>query len=298
MAKIRKLVYGIYPKREELRIKIGRWERKSIGTAELSDIIRRETDIAVDKFRDNGIDLFTDPLFNWYDLFRPLLLSFGGVKIGPLTRLDETNTFYRLPLIDNLGEITHSPAEFAEIEDNPPLPLYHSAGSSNLAFLPGPFTVLNMSKLPLGSERNALLSKLASLYKEIMRMSGYKKAFIFEYNPGSLDSPDIYGRIAEPANIYLYLRGKINAASFKKTRSKFGSIIVSPRENDLNGISRFCETPGIQAVDSHTTRVETEEEVLSVVPETLNEAIVTHIDYMDFLPRAIADQKVELLGRL
>jgi 5-methyltetrahydropteroyltriglutamate--homocysteine methyltransferase len=44
-----------------------------------------------------GLDLISDGMLTWQDLFRPLLESSDGLEPGPLTRFLDTNTFYRAP---------------------------------------------------------------------------------------------------------------------------------------------------------------------------------------------------------
>lgn len=44
-----------------------------------------------------GLDLISDGLLTWQDLFRPLLEESEGLEPGPLTRFLDTNTFYRAP---------------------------------------------------------------------------------------------------------------------------------------------------------------------------------------------------------
>jgi 5-methyltetrahydropteroyltriglutamate--homocysteine methyltransferase len=44
-----------------------------------------------------GLDLISDGMLTWQDLFRPLLESSDGLEPGPLTRFLDTNTFYRSP---------------------------------------------------------------------------------------------------------------------------------------------------------------------------------------------------------
>jgi 5-methyltetrahydropteroyltriglutamate--homocysteine methyltransferase len=47
-----------------------------------------------------GLDLLTDGLLDWQDLFRPLAERSGGLTARPLTRFLDTNTFYRALLVD------------------------------------------------------------------------------------------------------------------------------------------------------------------------------------------------------
>ena len=47
-----------------------------------------------------GLDLLTDGLLDWQDLFRPLAERSDGLTARPLTRFLDTNTFYRALLVD------------------------------------------------------------------------------------------------------------------------------------------------------------------------------------------------------
>ena len=44
-----------------------------------------------------GLDLLTDGMLRWQDLFRPMLEATEGLETGALTRFLDTNTFYRAP---------------------------------------------------------------------------------------------------------------------------------------------------------------------------------------------------------
>ena len=47
-----------------------------------------------------GLDLLSDGLLRWQDLFRPLAERSEGLEARPLTRFLDTNTFYRALLVD------------------------------------------------------------------------------------------------------------------------------------------------------------------------------------------------------
>lgn len=47
-----------------------------------------------------GLDLFSDGMLSWQDLFRPLAEVADGLEARPLTRFLDTNTFYRAVLVD------------------------------------------------------------------------------------------------------------------------------------------------------------------------------------------------------
>jgi 5-methyltetrahydropteroyltriglutamate--homocysteine methyltransferase len=47
-----------------------------------------------------GLDLLSDGMLGWRDLFRPLTEAADGLEARPLTRFLDTNTFYRAVLVD------------------------------------------------------------------------------------------------------------------------------------------------------------------------------------------------------
>jgi 5-methyltetrahydropteroyltriglutamate--homocysteine methyltransferase len=47
-----------------------------------------------------GLDLLSDGMLRWQDLFRPLAEAADGLEARPLTRFLDTNTFYRAVLVD------------------------------------------------------------------------------------------------------------------------------------------------------------------------------------------------------
>jgi len=54
----------------------------------------------VDAQEEAGLDLLSDGLLDWQDLFRPLAERSDGLTARPLTRFLDTNTFYRALLVD------------------------------------------------------------------------------------------------------------------------------------------------------------------------------------------------------
>ena len=47
-----------------------------------------------------GLDLLSDGLLGWQDIFRPLAEAAEGLDARPLTRFLDTNTFYRSVLVE------------------------------------------------------------------------------------------------------------------------------------------------------------------------------------------------------
>jgi 5-methyltetrahydropteroyltriglutamate--homocysteine methyltransferase len=79
-----------------------------------------------------GLDLLSDGMLRWQDLFRPLLEATEGLGAGPLTRYLDTNTFYRAPHASTAGPTLREPLDERFIA---PLP------GPRLVTLPSPYAL-------------------------------------------------------------------------------------------------------------------------------------------------------------
>ncbi len=301
MVKTEKHIYGIYPKTEHLRIRINRWERGKIEVKEISSILKDEKATYFSLLKDNRIDSFTDPLFNWYDILRPVVLLSGG-KLGPLTRYKETNTFYRLPEFDSVKELAFDPTEFREVEDNPPFPLYQSSDSNGFsAFLPSPVTLRKLSQVAEGTKKEDFQSAIARNYLEICKKFGVERVTLFESFEYNGDDLSFLDALSEKVKVTLITEGELKEPPLKTFKKKVYSIVSGDADN-VRKASEYSEVPGLKVIDAHNTKLEDPKELKKRIGEASSAAgtdrlLVTNSDYMDFLPRGIADKKIELLSR-
>jgi 5-methyltetrahydropteroyltriglutamate--homocysteine methyltransferase len=89
--------HGIYPRSEALvaatrDLDRGRTTPEAVRSQQDEDLAAF---VAVQ--REAGLDLFSDGLIRWQDLFRPLVEASKGLEPGALVRWFDTNTFYRAP---------------------------------------------------------------------------------------------------------------------------------------------------------------------------------------------------------
>lgn len=304
MTGILKLTYGIFPKTEKLRIRIGRWGRGTLSAEELEELISNETADFQKNARDNGVQAFTDPLFNWYDIFRPLASISGGIEFGPLTRYGETNTFYRLPEVRGVLTLEKDPTQYQEIGENPPLPLFHvDQGEDQLAFVPGPETFYHFCGNIKGASFEDLTGELGKYYSEVLSKFRFTKTFVFESVPLEHNDLSSFYRSVSPAKSVLFTMGKLNGDALSSAGSKFHSVVASPGGNNFQVAARYSELPGLALVDAHNTRLENPSDVAATADAEAKKAgvdrmYVTHTNYLDFLPRKIADRKIELIGKI
>lgn len=305
MTEIKTLVYGIYPKTEHLRKSLNRWERGKLPVDELKAILKEEKDSVFRLFQENRISSFTDPLFNWYDIFRPLALITEGIEIGPLTRYKETNTFYRLPVVGKVGGLREDPKSEAALEANPPLPLYRGTEQEGfVAFLPSPVSFYRLSKVEEDVTFEDFSSAVLKNYASILDSTGTKKVLLFE--PLEYDQTQdlsILNEFLEKYSVTLVTTGRLNEENFSGLKGRFESIIVGENESDLRIAAKYSETPGVGLIDAHNTKLENAAEVRSKAEKIASDLgvekiVVANSDYLDFLPRSVSDKKIRVLSEI
>ncbi len=297
MTKILSLIQGIYPRSEVLRRSVSRWERKAITDDELSERIRDEKTAILEQFRTNGIWGYTDPLSNWNDVLRGIVKVLTQVNPGKLTRYKETNTFYKQPDIvgypefsenvESPGHDTHLPGELFVGSE---LPYFH--------FLPGIDSFLNMSVVDPDLDGGKLRDSLLSAYRQLIHDYSIRKLVLFEPYP-SEHASSVYDEIFSSVKTY-YVIDDFPPEYFQETKSEPSSIMVrnSERFSDLSTITAL---PGLEVFDSQNTKVENPSEVRSKIlslgeSSGVEQVIATHTEYLDFLPRVIADKKTAAIG--
>lgn len=97
---LRAFAPGIYPRSEALVQATRDLDRGRTSPAAVDEQVERDFGELVAVQEQAGLDLLTDGLLRWQDLFRPLAEAADGLEARPLTRFLDTNTFYRALLVD------------------------------------------------------------------------------------------------------------------------------------------------------------------------------------------------------
>src|SRR5437016_7392926 len=90
-------VPGIYPRSEQLVQATRDLDRGRTPEQAVDEQVERDLAELVSVQQQAGLDLLTDGMLRWQDLFRPLLEASEGLETGALTRFLDRNTFYRAP---------------------------------------------------------------------------------------------------------------------------------------------------------------------------------------------------------
>ncbi|MCY0851709.1 MAG: hypothetical protein OWQ34_03095 [Thermoplasma acidophilum] len=289
---VKTLVYGLYPRTEKLRRSYNRWERGLMKSQEIAEIVKDEKYEFYDLLGRSGIDEYTDPLFNWYDILRPIIMSMENVKLGPLTRYLETNTFYRMPEFYGIPAINRNLQEFSEIDENPPLPAYHLDKNASI-FLPSPYSVFKMSRFMEKIPENEFYAALVREYGKIAKTVGVNKVVLFDVFEYGNHNVSYLDPLLDSAKVTLIARGSPSADNFAGLRHRFEYIVADGTKGDLQ---KFTRGMGAKVINAHRTKIEGVEPEKRLWDDSVE--LITHDDYMDFLPREIADIKVEILGKM
>jgi 5-methyltetrahydropteroyltriglutamate--homocysteine methyltransferase len=148
--------FGIYPRSEEVVAATRALERGRVSASEVDAAYRSDADDFVAAQRAAGLDLFSDGLLRWQDLFRPMVSLSGGMDARTLVRWFDNNTFFRAPEVT--GDLTLSAAVPREMDDDAGLP------EPRMATLPSPYLFSRAAQTT--DDRNALMLDLT---REILR---------------------------------------------------------------------------------------------------------------------------------
>ena len=294
--KYKGLVFGIYPRSETLRKSLNLWERGKLPLDELKQRITEEKDEIL-KFLE-GLHLsHTDPLVNWHDILRPLALSLTNVRLGELHRYRETNTFYRQPVIT--GDVLYSNDADARNDGFPYFPAFQTASSADMiGFIPGPHSFLSMSRVETGVERGKLLRELTVAASKFIEAYGLDEVVIYDPIPFGGADLSYLSDLVERFRVTLISAGDVTASSLRGIGKDLHALSA---RSILAGA--FDGPVYLQVVDSQNTRLEDPHEIsaaldLEAENNGWSDVGITHTEYLDFLPRRIADEKVRLMGEV
>jgi 5-methyltetrahydropteroyltriglutamate--homocysteine methyltransferase len=97
---VRAFVPGIYARSEALVQATRDLDRGRTTAEAVDDQFERDRRELVAVQEDAGLDLLSDGLLRWQDLFRPLAEAAEGLGARPLVRFLDTNTFFRAVLVE------------------------------------------------------------------------------------------------------------------------------------------------------------------------------------------------------
>ena len=158
---------GSYPRTEELVKTTWNFDKGLVGAKELTDAQDTQRAAVIDLQKRAGCTGLTDGLLSWQDAFRPLVATNASFEVGGVTRLFETNRFFRQPILNAPPKL-----DWANLE--PFFPHQKWGKGDWKAILPSPYWFARVAKdnhyhdeaklgWALADYLNALAKKLESL---------------------------------------------------------------------------------------------------------------------------------------
>ncbi|MBU1089680.1 hypothetical protein KKF38_02720 [Patescibacteria group bacterium] len=298
-----------------LRANLHKFDRGEISAAELEEILQKNIERTVREQISVGIDLPTDGLIRWTDLFSPFVAAWEGITRRGIHRFYDTNTLYGEPVVE--AELTPQRSKgltFSKISAD--FEFAKKFGAKK-ATLPGVFTfaaacVDNFyrdSKKLRGAIAANLLEEARNLITagaEIIEIHEPELAWNMEHGTWNNEVLEIYKKFGE-LNVKIIVVSYFRnfspeiASTLIKAGCGVGIDFSQPTE-----ISALPENSILQAgvVNSRETKLEDAEGLKKLRNEILakfanaSEIIFSTTSHVEYLPHSIAIQKIELLKNL
>jgi 5-methyltetrahydropteroyltriglutamate--homocysteine methyltransferase len=130
---------GIYARSEALIQATRDLDRGRTAPEAVAQQRRRDVEALISAQEEAGLDLLSDGLLDWQDIFRPLAERSDGLTARPLTRFLDTNTFYRALLVDGKPRLRE------------PVPAPDLPAGRWLATLPAPLAIARAARGEAGA---------------------------------------------------------------------------------------------------------------------------------------------------
>jgi 5-methyltetrahydropteroyltriglutamate--homocysteine methyltransferase len=303
--------HGIYPRSEEVVAATRGLERGRVSQDDVDAAFAKDREDVVAVQREAGLDVFSDGLLRWQDVFRPLVDSTAGLKARTLVRWFDNNSFFRAPEVTGeLGLGTDVPQVFADDQDLP---------RPRVATLPSPFMFSRAAQT--SGDRDALMKDLA---REVigpvagaLAKRGYQVIHLqdpwlayFGIERGTWDDfekalTDLRSSLPEGASLVLHTYfGDARPHVDRLRRLPVDAVGVDLVETDPEdlGTDWGC---GILAgcLDGRSSRIEQADPVIGLARDVVERTgasslIVSSNSDLELLPRDLARQKVLRLGEV
>jgi 5-methyltetrahydropteroyltriglutamate--homocysteine methyltransferase len=303
---------GIHPRSEELVQATRDLDRGRTDAKALAEVRRRDAQALVDVQHKGGFTHVSDGLLAWQDLFRPFAERVDGLQVGPLTRYFDNNTFYRQPVVT--GTLRRKQKVVEPYHEYVKLP----AGHRWKAVLPGPYTFAKLADDKAYGSTAKLLASFArdALAPEVKSLAGAGFGWVQFQEPALVRDRPQPEELDALEKAYLGILDEVRITS--SVAAPFGDasrllhelfelpvdfIGVDLYETPLEAFEGFQATRGLQAglVDGRSSIVEEVEELIAAAERLLamTEAPALALapnGELEFVPRALADEKLLVLG--
>lgn len=299
MPEVRAHAPGIYARSEELVQATRDLDRRRTTEEAVEEQRMEDLQAFVEVQREAELDLLSDGLLNWQDIYRPFEEAAEGLEPGPLTRFLNTNTFYRAP------EVTAQAPRLVEPLAEPYFNILELPRGRWVATLPSPHALAESAAGEL--EPRAVAE--AVIGPQIHWLAGNGCALVVLQETALFGAEDIYGlaeaidALQSPLPVALQLPfGDAGEVLGELMELDVAAVGVDFHATDLDALPRpFPKTLLAGVADARNSLLEEPEELARFGRRLLEEIegpglhLVPNGD-LQFVPERIAREKVLRLG--
>jgi len=302
--------HGIYPRSEAIVAATRDLERGRTTREAVDDLFRNERDEIVAIQREAGLDLLSDGLLRWQDIFRPLVDASEGLDARTLVRWFDNNSFFRAP------EVQGSPA----LDGRVPEVLDRDGGLPEPAVLTLPSPYLFSRAAHAEGDRGRLLRELASNVLAPAVRAGISRGArlvhledpwlgFFGVEGGTWEAleeglrsvSDAAGEV--PVVLHVYF-GDAAPIADRLRALPVSAVGIDFSETDLDALEGGWQTGVlVGCLDGRRSIMEPVDETVRFVRQVADRldppaVYVSSNSELELLPREVADGKVRLLGEI
>jgi 5-methyltetrahydropteroyltriglutamate--homocysteine methyltransferase len=299
--------HGIYPRSEDVVQATRDVERGRTTSDRVDEAFRNDREAFLELQRRAGLDLLSDGLLRWQDLFRPLVDGSEGMEARVLVRWFDNNSFFRAPDLRGRPRLTSLPGWVLD----------DGISESRVATLPSPFLFSRAASPDGGGDR--LMEPLARdvLAPAVEQLVGAGHRLIHLEEPwlafaGIEDASwapleralEAIRAVSGDAPLVLHLYfGDAASHAARLTRLPVDAIGIDFAETDLDALPAPWPI-GLVAgcLDGRRSVVEPVDEVVAFATRVLKRLepptmFLTSGSDLELVGPEVAGQKVEVLGQ-
>ncbi len=306
------LLTGSFPRSDELIEATRAYDRKRLEGEALQAAYTKDARAVVDLQVKAGLAHVDDGLLNWQDLLRPLAEALPGVKLAALTRWYDNNTFYRKPIL------TQPIAGGASISDRYYRTEVLPRGKSWRAVMPGPYTFSRLSEdKNYGNPRDVILDVSKVLARQARHLQSRGFGFIQISEPSlTTDPPDRDTQHVLEGALASIVRGleakTLLHTYFGDPTALLDFLLDLPtsylgldfQQVSLDALAHRDFNRGLVVglMDARNSPVESPRELVEFARQVQDKVaprdlLLAPNAELEFLPRWVAEAKLEALGR-
>jgi methionine synthase II (cobalamin-independent) len=153
---------GSYPRKEELVKATWNFDKGLVDANELRKLQEASAREVIEIQKRSGFAPIVDGLLTWQDQFRPLVETSPSFEVGGVTRLFETNRFFRQPILHKEPKL-----DWAKLESS--FPHTNFTGESWKAILPSPYWFTRVTQDHVYHDEQKLGYALAAYVNQVAK---------------------------------------------------------------------------------------------------------------------------------